>query len=107
MSTRKVKSDIHYLDDDERARLAGDARDIRLATWRYTGRFDDGRSHVGYILEDAPASSASDMKREEVDVYAYTSMTLALAQQQQREISELKKEMKELRSRCAPAGTKR
>lgn len=96
-STRKVKTDIHYLSDDERSTLADEARSLKLTTWRYVGKLDDGRTHVGYILEDAPAAPASNMKREEVDLYAYTSMTLALAQQQQREIDELKRELRELK----------
>lgn len=93
VSTRAAKTDIHYLANHEVDALAEEAASLRLTSWRYTGKLDDGRVHVGYILEDAPAAPSSNMSRREVDLYAFASMTLALAQKQQREIDELKRQL--------------
>jgi hypothetical protein len=103
ISTRRAKHDIHYLDDTERARIAAQARNLRLATYRYRDPARDLRSHLGIILEDSPRCAAADMQRLQVDLYAYTSMVLALAQEQQRELEVLKREIKRLRSQLRRA----
>ena len=57
---------------------------------------------LGYILEDAPLAPASDMGKRQVDLYTYTSMVLALAQQQDKELQELRARVAELeRERAA------
>jgi hypothetical protein len=43
------------------------------------------------------------MEKKQVDLYAYTSMVLALAQQQDQEIKELRAKVAELEKRAAPA----
>ena len=45
------------------------------------------------------------MDRGQVDLYSYTSMVLALAQQQQRELAALRREVAALRARIARSGS--
>ena len=45
---------------------------------------------------------ASDMDKKQVDLYAYTSMVLALAQQQDQEIKELRAKVADLEKRVPP-----
>lgn len=100
ISTREAKKDIDYLEPAERAAVAEQARALKLATWRYKDPARSDRERLGYILEDAPMSPSSDMGRKEVDLYAYTSMVLALAQQQDQEIKELRAKVAELEKRA-------
>ena len=81
--------------------MRDDAVTLPLARWRYRGAMDDGREHVGYVLEDAPGIPASDERRGQVDLYGYTSMAVAALQAQQREIDELRAEVRALEGRCA------
>jgi len=97
ISTRRAKKEIRYLSDEDRARFAAQARDLRLATYRYRDPAPDRRSHLGFILEDSPGCAAADMEKRQVDLYSYVSMVLVLAQQQQREIASLKRELAALR----------
>jgi hypothetical protein len=54
--------------------------------------------HLGFIIEDMPEGSAAVLpSRDRVDLYGYTSMTVASLQHQQREIDELKTELAKLR----------
>jgi hypothetical protein len=102
-STREVKKDIKYLEPSDRARVADEARGLKLATWHYKDPALADRERLGVILEDAPMSPSSDMEKKQVDLYAYTSMVLALAQQQDQEIKELRAKVAELEKRAAPA----
>jgi hypothetical protein len=101
ISSRRVKRRIRYLSDEDRARIADEARALRLATYRYRAPAPDRRSHLGFILEDSPGCVAADMDRRQVDLYSYTSMVLVLAQQQQREIATLKRELAAMRAELA------
>jgi hypothetical protein len=101
ISTRSAKREIRYLDESARDRVAEEASRLRLATYRYRDPALGGRTHLGFILEDHPGSLASDMERRQVDLYSFASMTLALAQRQQRQLDELRAELAALkRSRC-------
>lgn len=102
ISTREAKNDIRYLAPTDRARIADQARSLRLTTWHYKDPALSERERLGYILEDAPASPSSDMDKKQVDLYAYTSMVLALAQQQDRELVELRAKVAELEKRLPP-----
>ena len=90
ISTREAKNDIRYLTSSDRAKVADEARSLRLTTWHYKDPALADRERLGYILEDAPGSPSSDMDKKQVDLYAYTSMVLALAQQQDQELKELR-----------------
>jgi hypothetical protein len=94
ISTRRAKKDIHYLSSEELQAIAASARSLRLATYKYRDSSRGGRSRLGYILEDSPSAISSDLSQAQVDLYAYASMILALAQQQQQEISALKRHVK-------------
>lgn len=102
ISTREAKTGIRYLEPADRARVADAARALRLATWRYKDPALSGRERLGYVLEDAPASPASDMDKKQVDLYTYASMVLSLAQQQDQEIAELRAQVADLERRVPP-----
>lgn len=102
ISTRAAKNDIRYLTPADRARVAGQARSLELTTWHYKDPALADRERLGYILEDAPGAPSSDMDKKQVDLYAYTSMVLALAQQQDRELVELRARVAELEKRVPP-----
>lgn len=99
VSTRRAKRDIAYLDAKRLARVAEQARKLRLATYRYKDPAYGERLHLGYILEDSPKALATDRSKQQVDLYSFASMTLALAQQQQRQIDALRRELDALRKR--------
>jgi hypothetical protein len=100
-STREAKDRIHYLDNAERAKLAEAALALKLSRWHYKEPALASRERLGYILEDAPGAPSSDMDQKQVDLYAYTSMVLALAQDQAREIKALRAEVDALKKRDA------
>jgi hypothetical protein len=102
-STRDAKERIVYLTQEAQERLADEARGLRLASWHYKDPALAERERVGYILEDAPAAHCSDMQRKEVDIYAYTSMVLAMAQSQERELQVLRAKVAELDRRVPRA----
>jgi hypothetical protein len=89
VSTRRAKTDIEYLGPDEVARVARDVQSMKLTTWSYNlPGLDDGRRHLGIIIEDQPpASFAVDPKRSMVDLYGYTSMLVATVQAQGKAIA--------------------
>jgi hypothetical protein len=102
-----MKRDIAYIGEEERRALAARTLATRLATYRYKG--SDPSPHLGFIIEDDPASPAVLATKDRVDVYAYTSMAVATLQEQARELSELRAEVAELRrdvsratAACAP-----
>jgi hypothetical protein len=101
VSTRRAKEGIRYITRGDRARIAAQARRLRLATYRLRRPAPDRRSHLGFILEDSPDVAAADMGKLQVDLYSYTSMVLALAQEQQREIGKLRRELQALRAEMA------
>ena len=55
-----------------------------------------GNPELGYILEDLPEATFSGDGR--VDLYAYISAVVALAQEQQAEIDHLKEQVKALKA---------
>jgi hypothetical protein len=98
ISTRKAKDGITYLEPAEADRIAKQVQSMKLASWIYKGALDDGRTHMGIVLEDQPPGSfAVDSRSNMVDLYGYSSMLLATAQSQQRQIEKQKKEIDALR----------
>lgn len=95
ISSQHYKRGIHYLSDDERREIADQAMDTRLATYQYT--IGDRDPRLGFIIEDQPESFAVAHGKDRVDLYGYTSMTIAALQVQQDEIRQLEREVKELR----------
>jgi hypothetical protein len=99
ISRAKYKQDIEYLSDGERAKLASDLQSIPLVRYRYK----DGpeREHLGFIIEDVEPSPSVDSRRDQVDLYGYTSMAVAALQQQHAEIETLKAEIRSLKTELA------
>jgi hypothetical protein len=96
ISTRAVKRDVHYLDDEARERYARELRAVKLATYRYRG--PDPTPRLGFLLEDRPPGEAVDAERDMADLYGYTSMAVAAFQVQARQIEALQEEVARLRA---------
>ena len=94
-SSRTVKRDIVYVDSDERQALAKQVLDVKLARYHYIDPKKPGRK-LGYILEDIPEAPFS--RGDHVDMYAYVSAVVALAQEQQVEIERLGQELQALKT---------
>jgi hypothetical protein len=91
VSRRAYKDDITYVEDDERAELAQEALDIRLARYRYKTEDVGAQRHLGFIIDDLPSPSpAVAADGSHVDLYGYTSMLLATVQEQQDQIRALR-----------------
>jgi hypothetical protein len=98
ISRREFKKAITYVTIDERAELANEALTTPLATYRYKEEADGHKKHLGFIIDDQPASSpAVAGDGTHVDEYGYASMLLAAIQEQQRQIDVLKKELAEVK----------
>jgi hypothetical protein len=97
ISQRKAKKDIAYLTDDERRRLSEELLRFPLATYRYKSEADGERPHLGFIIDDVAPSPAVVASGERVDIYGYSTMTVAALQTQASEIAELRREVAELR----------
>ena len=93
-SSRAVKKDIHYVAPGERRALADEVLSVKLARYDYRDPTKPGR-RLGYILEDQPNASFS--AEGHVDLYAYVSAVVALAQEQQAEIAQLRAELDALK----------
>lgn len=108
VSSKKYKQDVVYADEATLKRLHDETLATRLATYRYTGKFqnplDPQAEHLGFIIEDQPQSFAVDRGHDRVDLYGMMSMSIATMQVQEREIAELKTAIRELRSTCRPPG---
>ncbi len=92
VSRRAFKDDIDYVSSAEREDLARETLAIPLATYRYKTEPTGDKRHLGFIIDDQPATSpavASDATH--VDLYGYTSMLVATVQEQQKQIDALKK----------------
>jgi hypothetical protein len=104
VSTRKYKDGINYLSDDDLMRLHDETLATRLATYRYTGPLvdpnDPSARHLGFVIEDQPQSFAVQRGRDRVDLYGYMSMAVATMQVQEKEIADLKREVRELKKTC-------
>jgi hypothetical protein len=98
-SQRAVKQDVTYLTPADAARLHDELLTYRLARYRYTRRDASATQHLGFIIDDAPASPSITADGKRVDLYAYTSMAVAALQTQAREIEQLKRAVATLAQR--------
>jgi hypothetical protein len=101
ISQRKMKKDIHYLTSDERQQLNDELMDFRVATYRYKTESAEEREHLGFIIDDVAPSPAVLASGDRVDMYGYSTMTVAALQIQARQIAALEKQMAELKKECA------
>jgi hypothetical protein len=98
LSSRRYKEQIQYLGDKDLSALRDAIVRTRLATYRYRGQSDE---HLGFIIEDQPNQSPAVLPSgERVDLYGYVSMTVAALQTQQKEIDDLKAELRRVREGC-------
>ena len=104
ISRAKYKENIRYLNGPERAAVARDILELPLATWRY--RDGDGAPHLGFIIDDAGASPAVRPDGDHVDLYGYTSMTVAAIQEQAQRVAVLEKEVRALKAELAKTKVK-
>ena len=100
ISRARHKEQIEYLDPAARAQASKRALDMKLATWRYTGDLDDGKQHLGFIIDDDPTSPAVRPDGEHVDLYGYTSLAVAALQEQQAHIERLEERLAEIERSC-------
>jgi hypothetical protein len=100
ISRRKYKTEIKYLDAADVSRYADELSRVKLATYRYKG---GGPTHLGFILEDQEPSVSVDSARDMVDLYGYTSLTVAAVQAQEKKLAALQAELSALRTELAQA----
>jgi hypothetical protein len=81
-----------------RGELAAKALAIDTVMYRYKDEPADAKRHLGFLIDqvgqDSPAVDASGVR---VDLYGYTTMLLALCQEQQKQIDRLSAEVAELK----------
>jgi len=96
-SRRIYKKNIHYIQQREREALYRQALRIPLTTYHYKKQ-PKGKKHLGFIIEDLPSKSpAIAPGGQRVNLYGYTSMTLAAVQEQAKQMRALREDMKRLR----------
>jgi len=101
VSRREFKKDIDYVTDAEREELAQETLAVPLARYRYKTEPESRQRHLGFIIDDQPASSpAVESDQTHVDLYGYTSMLLATVQEQQKQIDALRAQMDAMRGAC-------
>jgi hypothetical protein len=97
ISRQRFKHAIQYLDGQERGAAAAALLDLRLATYRYRDARDDGRRHLGFVIDDLPAGSpAVHADGQHVDLYGYASMAVAALQTQAEHVQRMEARMAEL-----------
>jgi hypothetical protein len=100
ISRLQAKTEVRYLDAADRRRLSQELDRLRLARYRYR---DDrsGRPRLGFIIDDSPMSTAVDPARDQIDLYAYTSMVVAALQDQRALLAAQEMEIARLRRELA------
>jgi hypothetical protein len=108
ISRRAAKRNIHYLGDQDRARLRDQLLELKLATYEYAlPGLPDG-AHLGFIIDDVGHESPSiAADGDHVDLYGYASLAVAAIQAQAREIAVLQRELAVLRAELESARTSR
>jgi hypothetical protein len=101
ISRAKHKHDISYLDNPGLEAAAQQAFDMKLATWAYNWDAPTAPAHLGFIIDDAPNGAAVAQDGEHVDLYGYTSITLAAVQVQQRKIVQQQAQIDALQAELA------
>lgn len=94
-SSARFKKDIVPLDRDEYRGALRKLRETPVTRWRYTWEADDGRPHVGPILEMSPSEiKASDTH---LDLLSYSGMLHAGLKGLDRDVEELRATLREAR----------
>jgi hypothetical protein len=98
ISVAAAKKDIRYLDEAAVRRQRDAVLRIPLATWRYRWEGDDAPERLGFLIDDVGRAACVQPSGERVDLYGYTSMTVAAVQAQALEIAALRAELAALRA---------
>jgi hypothetical protein len=101
ISRARYKHDIRYLPEADLKRVHDDLVSMPIATWRYDHEGEAGREHLGFIIDDNPASPAVAAGENHVDLYGYASMAVAAIQVQEKQIVALQRELAALREELA------
>lgn len=100
ISRAAYKQDIHYLGASELGALHKQVLGAPLATWKYKSEGSEGKTRLGFIIEDLPSGSlAVDEPRDMVDVYGWATMAVAAIKVQQAQIEALQTEVSALKER--------
>lgn len=99
ISRASAKRDVRYLDDEDLDRRYVELRALRLATYRYRDARPTSPERLGFVIDDGPPAVCVAGDGETVDLYGYTSLTVAAVQAQARRIEELEREVAGLRAR--------
>lgn len=103
ISRAAYKKDVRYLDDDALRRERDAVLRIPLARWRYRWEGADAPERLGFLIDDVGPSACVEASGQRVDLYGYTSMTVAAVQAQAREIAALRAELQALRAEVRAA----
>jgi hypothetical protein len=98
ISLREHKHDIDYLDVATTDALYEELKSFKLATWRYNWDSQQVRPHLGFVIDDVAPSAAVAQDGGHVDLYGYTTMTVASVQAQARRIEQLEAEVAALKA---------
>jgi len=111
VSRRAYKKNIQYLSDVDLKRLGDALLGFHLASYQYNMPGASPGTHLGFIIDDVAPSPSVAADGNTVDLYGYTSMTVAAVQTQAREIEVLKREVaslqKQVPTRRSRATTRR
>ena len=95
ISRMRFKKDIRYLSAADRAALRDQLLSLPLATFRYRGAPVGSRLHLGFMIDGH--ESLACVNGDTVDLYSYASMAVAALQSQEKEIAQLRDELRQLR----------
>ena len=99
ISQRKHKTGITYLSESEKSQLYSEVKTIKLATYHYKNAPKRSPKRLGFIIEDLSKTASNvavNSKRDRVDLYGYTSMTVAALQVQAKKIEKLERQIEAL-----------
>jgi hypothetical protein len=108
ISSARFKDDIEYVGSAGLQELHDETLAMHLATYNYKAQYDDPNpKHLGFIIEDNPRSAAVSWSHDRIDIYGYLSMVVATMQVQEKEITELRRELDSAeRGACVSASSK-
>lgn len=106
ISVPEAKRKIRYVTPQERAALADKLLSVPLATWQYRLPADtpEGQqTHLGFMIDGSAPPEALRASGDQVDLYGYTSLTVATLQTQAEQIKALTVQIEALTERVEAA----